>query len=80
MKISSLAALEVVIFIQGQFWPSGIVACVCVYLCPCVSTPSFSVRAITRQPFKVESPNLDQECKTPWLRSLLFWGFIDLDL
>ena len=29
---------------------------------------------------KLQSPNLDQKCKTPWLRSLLFLGFIDLDL
>ena len=26
------------------------------------------------------SPNLDQECKTHWLRSLLFWGLLDLKL
>ena len=25
-------------------------------------------------------PNLDQRCKIPWLRSLLFWEAIDLDL
>ena len=28
---------------------------------------------------KLESPNLDQRCKTTWLRSLLFYGTIDLD-
>ena len=38
------------------------------------------VRAITHHPFKLGSPNLDHRCKTPWLRSLLFWGAIDLDL
>ena len=38
------------------------------------------VRAITHQPFKLGSLNLDQRCKTPWLRSLLFWGTIDFDL
>ena len=38
------------------------------------------VRAITHHPFKLGSPNLDQRCKTPWLRSLLFWGSINLDL
>ena len=29
---------------------------------------------------KLGSPNLDQRCKTPWLRSLLFWCAINLDL
>ena len=64
------------IFTQGQFWPSGIVvACVC----PSVCVP---VRTINRDPFKLESPNLDQRYKRPWLRSLLFgvggwvgWGW-----
>ena len=31
-------------------------------------------------PFKLGSPNLDQMCKIHWLRSLSFWGAIDLDL
>ena len=38
------------------------------------------VRAITHQPFKLGSPNLDQRCKRPWLRSLLFCGTIARDL
>ena len=68
---------KVFIFTRGQFWPSGIVvACVCV----CLSVNHQLVRAITHQPFKLESPNLDQRCKRPWLRSLLFLGAIDLDL
>ena len=29
--------------------------------------------AITRHPFKLGSPNLDQSCKPTWLWSLLFW-------
>ena len=29
---------------------------------------------------KLESPNLDQRHKTPWLRSLLFWRLINADL
>ena len=37
-------------------------------------------RAITHHPFKLGSPNLDHRCKRPWLRSLLFFGVIDLDL
>ena len=38
------------------------------------------VRAITHYPFKLGSPNLDQRCKRPWLRSLLFCGTIDRKL
>ena len=33
------------------------------------------VRAITPHPFKLGPPNLDQRCKIPWLRSLLFPSF-----
>ena len=71
--------LKDTIFTRGHFWPSGIVvACVCV--CVCLSVKHQPVRAITHQPFKLESPNLDQRCKRPWLRSLLFFGTIDLEL
>ena len=54
--------------------------CRCQHLFPC---PSIRVnhelhRVITCHPFKLESPNLDQKCKTPWLRSLLFLGFVAL--
>ena len=35
------------------------------------------VRAITHHPFELGPPNLDQRCKIPWLRSLLFWGLIE---
>ena len=38
------------------------------------------VHAITHYRFKLGSPNLDQRCKRPWLRSLLFCGMIDCDL
>ena len=38
------------------------------------------VRTITHHLFKLGSPNLYQRCKTPWMRSLVFWGAIDLDL
>ena len=68
-------------FTRGQFWPSGIVvACVCLCVCPYVCVNPLLVRAITHHPFKLGSPNLDHRCKRPWLRSLLFWGVIDLDL
>ena len=53
-------------------------ASVCV--CVCVCGNHLLVRAITCHPFKLESPNLAQKSKTPWLRSLLFWGVIDLEL
>ena len=68
---------------RGQFWPSGIVvACVCVCVCLSVRlcVNHLLVRAIIRLLFKLGSPNLDQRCKRPWLRSLLFWGAIDLEL
>ena len=62
------------VFTRGQFWPSGIVvACVCVCVSVCMCVNHLLVRAITRDPFKLWSPNLDQRCKRPWLRSL-FWG------
>ena len=38
------------------------------------------VRAITHYPFKLGAPNLDQRCKRPWLRSLLFCGTMDCDI
>ena len=38
------------------------------------------VRAITHHQLKLRSPNLDHRCKRHWLRSLWFWGVIDLDL
>ena len=54
--------------------------CVCVRACASTPPPPPLVRAITHHPFKLGSPNLDHRCKRPWLRSLLFWGVIDLDL
>ena len=62
--------------------------CVCVCLSVCLSVcltvclfvNHLLVRVITRHPFKWGSLNLDQKCKRPWLRSLLFCGAIDLDL
>ena len=54
--------------------------CRCLHLSvrPCVN--HLLVRAITRDPFKLGSPNLNHRCKRPWLRSLLFWGVIDIYL
>ena len=50
----------------------------CVRVCVCINHEL--VRTITHRSFKLGSPNLDQRCKTPWFRSLLFLGMIDLDL
>ena len=57
-------------------------ASVCMFVRVCVSVcvNHLLVHAITRDPFKLGSPNLDQRCKRPWLRSLLFLGVMDLDL
>ena len=72
------ACLKDSFFTHGQYWPPGIVVA-CVHPSVCLSVTKF-VRAITHHPFKLGSPNLDHRCKRPWLRSLLFWGVIDLDL
>ena len=70
-----------------SFYPRPVLAfgyCRCMRLsvCPsvCVCGNHLPVRAITHHLFKLGSPNLDHRCKRPWLRSLLFWGVIDLDL
>ena len=57
-------------------------ACICVSVCSCVCVcvNHGLVRTITHHSFKLESPILEQRCKRPWLRCLLFLGMIDLDL
>ena len=73
------------------FYPRPVLAfgyCRCLRLSVCVSVlPSICVcgkhllvRAITQHPLKLGSPNLDNRCKRPWLRSLLSWWVIDIDL
>ena len=55
--------------LQDQIWPKS------------SNFPHFElVRTITHHLMKLQSPNLDQRCKTPWLRPLLFWGLLDIDL
>ena len=73
--------------ISSNFYPRPVLAfgyCRCHSLSVCVSVcvcgNHMLVRAITHHPFELGSPNLDHRCKRPWLRSLLFWGVIDLDL
>ena len=51
---------------------------VCVCVCVCVSFNHKFVRVITCHPFKLESPNLDQKCKTPWIRPYCFGGSLTL--
>ena len=46
-----------------------------------LTLPNFDlVHTIIRHMFKLRSPNLHQRCKIAWLRPLLFWVAIDLDL
>ena len=56
----------------------GYCRCLRLSVRPCVN--HLLVRVITRDLFKLGSPNLNHRCKRPWLRSLLFWGVIDLYL
>ena len=51
-----------------------------VCLCVCMCGNHVLVRTITHHRFKLGSPNLDQGCKVPWLRHLLFLEAIDLGL
>ena len=54
-------------FIQGQFWPSGIVvACVCLSVCPLTTSLSAGT-VITHYPFKLGSPNFDNRCRSTLL-------------
>ena len=72
---------------RASFYPRPVLAfgycrCLrlCVCLCVCVCVNHLLVRAITRDSFKLGSPNLNQRCKRPRLRPLLFCGLIDHDL
>ena len=56
----------------------GYCRCLRLSVRPCVN--HVLVRAITRDPLKLGSPNLNHWCKRRWLRSVLFWGVIDLYL
>ena len=52
----------------------GLHLSVCPSVRPCVNHQL--VHAITHHPFKLGSLNLDHRCKRPWLRSLLFLGWM----
>ena len=78
----SLSITFVKFITWGQFWLSGIAfACVCLCVCLCVCPWLCQTKAcLHNHLFKLELPNYDKRCKIPWLRSLIFWGLIDLDL
>ena len=68
---------DLLIFTRGPFWPPGIViACVCLCVCLCVCVyvcvNNLLVRAITLDPFELESL-----CGMPSLRPLLILVLID---
>ena len=78
---SLLAYLTVLNYIL-VFYPRPVLAfgycrCLLLFVCVCVSVcvwvNHLLVRAITRDPYKLGSPNLDQRCKTPLLRTLWVW-------
>ena len=91
-QVNLMGALTLLMFFKCFFfYPRPVLAfgychrlrlCVCVCLCVCVSlcVNHLLIHAITRDTFKLGSPDLDQRCKRCRLRSLLFWGAIDLDL
>ena len=58
--------------------PASVPMCLCVCASGCVN--HLLVRVITRDQFKLGLPNLDQRCKRPSSRSLLFFRAIDYDL
>ena len=58
---------------EYSFYPRPVLAfgyCRWLRLSVCVCGKHLLVRAITCHAFKLESPNLDNKSKTPWLRSL----------
>ena len=67
--------------IRPFYYPRPVLAfgcCRCLRLSVCLRVNHLLVRAITRDAFKLGSPDLDQRCKRHWLRSLLFFGLFDL--
>ena len=62
------------VFYPRPFWPTGIViACVCV--CVCLSVCQLLlVQTITRRPFKLGSPNLNQKMQNILLKVPIVFG------
>ena len=81
LAIDLLWSCAKTLIFQTHFYPRPVLAfgyCRCLRLYVSPSVTKF-VRAITHYTFKLGSPNLDQRCKRPWLRSILFCGRIDRD-
>ena len=67
-----LSDVSFIFIARCQLLPPGY--CRCLHLCVCSSmcVNHKLVCVICSRPLKLKSPNLDQKCKIPWLRSLLF--------
>ena len=81
-KICRAFGANIPVFYPRPVLAFGYCRCQRLFVCPTVRVCGnhLLVRAITHHQFKLGSPNLDHRCKRPWLRSLLFWGVIDIDL
>ena len=58
----------------------GYCGCLSLCVCMCQTVCQLLVRTITWDLFKLGSPNLNQRCKAPCLRSLLLCGATNIDL
>ena len=81
-KSSLLSCIITFAFYPWPVLPLGYCRCLCLSIClsVCLSISLCVNPTKTCDPFMPGSLNLDQRCKTPWLRSLLFLEMIDLDL
>ena len=80
-----LCAIKKIFFIDMKFGINQAISQTITQLsCIQLETPSSRLWIFwwikTYTTFKLGSPNLDQRCKRPWLRALLFCGMIDRDL
>ena len=76
-------AIILIIYFSNSFYLRAVLAfgyCRCLRqsVLPCVCINHLLVGTITRDSLKLGSPNLDQRCKSPWLRSLFFSGQLTL--
>ena len=65
------------IFTQGPI-SNIVIACICLCVSVCLCVNPKLVCALIHHLFNLGTLNLYQRCKTHWLRSLLFWGVINL--